>query len=446
MFYSPLGRRLPVAALLAMAIMTLTAAAQSNAIRFEEYDLPNGLHVILHQDKSAPVVATVLHYRVGSRDENPQRTGFAHFFEHLMFEATDDIPRATIDKHIEGAGGSLNAYTSFDETVYHFEVPSNEIKLALWIESERMRKLHVESAGVETQRGVVKEERKNRYENTPYGGWNEKVFKNLFEGGSYSWTPIGSAQHIDVATIDEFKAFYNKFYQPNNGTLVIAGDFDSKQVKEYVAAYFGIYPKGADIVREEFKLPEITREYRETVEDNKAQLPAVYIGYRGPKKGHPDSYAIDMLNTILSGGQSSRIYQRLVDKDQIAVQAGSFLQDLQYAGMLAAVGIVAPGKSSGDVERAIYEEIEKVKKDGVTDEEFQKARNSQEDKFVFGKKNVLEKAQALAQYHTYFGKASVINTELENYNKVTKADLQRVAKQYFAADKRVVITYVPKAK
>lgn len=446
MFYSPLSRRLPVAALLALAIMTLTAAAQSNAIRYEEYDLPNGLHVILHQDKSAPVVATVLHYRVGSRDENPQRTGFAHFFEHLMFEATDDIPRATIDKHIEGAGGSLNAYTSFDETVYHFELPANEIKLALWIESERMRKLHVESAGVETQRGVVKEERKNRYENTPYGGWNEKMYKHLFEGGSYSWTPIGSAQHIDNASISEFQEFYNKFYQPNNSTLVIAGDFDPKQVKEFVQAYFGIYPKGAEIKREEFKLPEITGEYRETVEDNKAQLPAVYIGYRGPKKGHPDSYAIDMLNTILSGGQSSRIYQRLVDKDQVAVQAGSFNQDLQYGGMLVALGIVAPGKSSGDVERAMYEEIEKVKKDGVTDEEFQKAKNTQEDKFIFGKKNVLEKAQALAQYHTYFGKASVINTELENYNKVTKADLQRVAKQYFAADKRVVITYVPKAK
>jgi predicted Zn-dependent peptidase len=433
-------------AVIAIGISAVPLFSQMNPIKFEEYDLSNGLHVILHQDKSAPVVATVLHYRVGSRDENPQRTGFAHFFEHLMFEATDDIPRATIDKYIEGAGGSLNAYTSFDETVYHFEVPSNEIKLALWIESERMRKLHVESAGVETQRGVVKEERKSRNDNTPYGTWFEKMFKNLFGGGSYSWTPIGSAQHIDVATIDEFKAFYNKFYQPNNATLVIVGDFDTKMVKEYVEAYFGMYPKGVEIKREDFKLPEITGEYRETVEDNKAQLPAVYIGYRGPKKGHPDSYAMDMLNDILSSGQSSRIYQRLVDKDRIAVQAGSFLQDLQYAGMLAALGIVAPGKTPGEVERAIYEEIEKVQKEGVTDDEFQKARNTEEDKFIFGKKNVLEKAQALAKYHTYFGKANEINTEIQHYNQVTKADLQRVAKQYFSPDKRVVLTYIPKAK
>lgn len=427
-------------------ITAIPAFAQMNAIKFEEYDMPNGLHVILHQDKSAPVVATVLHYRVGSRDENPQRTGFAHFFEHLMFEATDDIPRATIDKHIEGAGGQLNAYTSFDETVYHFEVPANEIKLALWIESERMRKLHVESAGVETQRGVVKEERKNRNDNTPYGTSFEKLFKNLFGGGSYSWTPIGSAQHIDVATIAEFKEFYNKFYEPNNATLVIAGDFDSKMAREYVDAYFGIYPKGKDIKREDFKLPELTSEYRETIEDTKAQLPAVYIGYRGPKKGDPDAYAMEMLNDILSTGQSSRIYQRLVDKDQVAVQAGSFLQDLQYAGMLAAYGIVAPGKTPGSVEKAIYEEIERVQKEGVTDEEFQKARNTQEDRFIFGKKNALEKAEALAKYYTYFGKTNEINTEIQRYNKVTKADLQRVAKQYFSAEKRVVLTYVPKAK
>lgn len=429
-----------------IGISSIPASAQMNAIKFEEYDLSNGLHVILHQDKSAPVVASVLHYRVGSRDENPQRTGFAHFFEHLMFEATDDIPRATIDKHIEGAGGQLNAYTSFDETVYHFEVPANEIKLALWIESERMRKLHVESKGVETQRDVVKEERKNRYDNSPYGTWFEKMFKNLFGSGSYSWTPIGSAQHIDVATISEFQEFYNKFYQPNNATLVIAGDFDMKATKGYVQEYFGIYSKGAEIKREDFKLPEIQAEYRESVDDTKAQLPAVYIGYRGPKKGHPDAYAIDMLNTVLAGGQSGRLYQRLVDKDQIAVQSYTFNQDLQYAGMLAAVGIVAPGKTPGSVEKAIYEEIESIQKNGITDQEFQKARNTEEDKFIFGKKNVLEKAQALAKYHTYFGKANEINTEIERYNKVTKADIQRVSKQYFAQDKRVVLTYIPKAK
>lgn len=198
--------------------------------------------------------------------------------------------------------------------------------------------------------------------------------------------------------------------------------------------------------REDFKLPELTSEYRETIEDTKAQLPAVYIGYRGPKKGDPDAYAMEMLNDILSTGQSSRIYQRLVDKDQVAVQAGSFLQDLQYAGMLAAYGIVAPGKTPGSVEKAIYEEIERVQKEGVTDEEFQKARNTQEDRFIFGKKNALEKAEALAKYYTYFGKTNEINTEIQRYNKVTKADLQRVAKQYFSAEKRVVLTYVPKAK
>ena len=206
---------------------------------FKEYDLPNGLHVILHEDHSAPVVATVVHYKVGSRDEDPARTGFAHFFEHLMFESTDKIERGTVDKMVNGAGGELNAFTSNDQTVYHFVLPSNQVRLGLWIEAQRMRKLQVNSIGVETQRGVVKEERKNRYDNAPYGGWLEKAQKALFEGTPYEWSPIGSAQHIDSASIAEFTAFYNQFYQPNNAILVVSGDFDETMIRETIDAFFG---------------------------------------------------------------------------------------------------------------------------------------------------------------------------------------------------------------
>lgn len=431
----------------AIGILTDLAHAQINPINFEEFTMKNGLHVILHKDVSAPNVAVLVQYRVGARDEDPKRTGFAHFFEHLMFEATDYYKRASLDKLIQGAGGELNAYTSFDETVYHFEVPSNEVRLPLWIEAARMRTLHVDSIGVETQRGVVKEERKNRYDNSPYGDWFERTSGKLFNNGMYSWTPIGSAQHIDNASIEEFKEFYNNFYQPNNATLVVSGDIDVKQVKGFVNEYFGKLPKGPQPKRSDVALkPMAPGVIRETIDDQKAQLPAVFMGYRGPKIGEKDAYAMSMLMDIMRSGESSRLYQRLVDKDQIAVQASGGAQNLQASGMMYGIGIVAPGKTPDDVIKAIDEEIEKVKKDGVTDEEFTKAKNIAEVRFIEGKKNVLEKARSLARYHTYFGKASMINTEIKDFMSIKKEDLKRVANQYFTQDSRVILQYMPKQK
>jgi len=433
--------------MIAIGILTDLAHAQINPINFEEFTMKNGLHVILHKDVSAPNVAVLVQYRVGARDEDPKRTGFAHFFEHLMFEATDYYKRASLDKLIQGAGGELNAYTSFDETVYHFEVPSNEVRLPLWIEAARMRTLHVDSIGVETQRGVVKEERKSRYDNSPYGDWFERTSGKLFNNGMYSWTPIGSAQHIDNASIEEFKEFYNNFYQPNNATLVVSGDIDVKQVKGFVNEYFGKLLKGPQPKRSDVALkPMAPGVSRETIDDQKAQLPAVFMGYRGPKIGEKDAYAMSMLMDIMRSGESSRLYQRLVDKDQIAVQASGGAQNLQASGMMYGIGIVAPGKTPDDVINAIDEEIEKVKKDGVTDEEFTKAKNIAEVRFIEGKKNVLEKARSLARYHTYFGKASMINTEIKDFMSIKKEDLKRVANQYFTQDSRVILQYMPKQK
>ena len=444
-----LTKLLGMVVVLSMSISMSTFASEKknfNPLKFELDSLPNGLHIIYHVDKSAPVVATVVHYKVGSKDEDPSKTGYAHFFEHLMFEATNNIPRASIGKLAEEAGGSINAYTAFDQTVFHFEIPSNEIKLALWVESQRMRSLKVDSIGVATQKGVVIEELKMRTQNQPYGSFLVKLCNHLFEGSSYGWPVIGSIDHIEKAEIQDFKNFYDNFYQPNNATLVIAGDFDIKDAKKYVRDYFGPLPSAPLPKRHAFNMPELTEGYREVIQDEKAQLPAVMICYRGTSLGDEDNYAMALLSDILASGESSRLYQRLVDKDQIAVGTEMYPFALQYTGALAFIGVAAPGKDYKDVEKAMSDEIHKLIKNGITDEELTKAKNIKEASFVNSKKNCLEKAQDLARYYSFYNDASLVNTEIDKFNAVTKEDILRVAQKYFDTDKFIVLTYVPAEK
>ncbi|MGA2297859.1 MAG: pitrilysin family protein [FCB group bacterium] len=420
-----------------------TAYSQFNPIKFVRDSLPNGLEIIYNIDKSAPIVATVMHYRVGSKDEIPGKTGYAHFFEHLMFEATKDIPRATIDKYVQEAGGTLNAHTSWDETVFFFKLPANQIKLALWIESERMRKLKIDSIGVETQRGVVIEELKMRTDNQPYGSLIQKMCENLFPGTSYGWAAIGFIADIKKAAISDFRQFYDNFYQPNNCTLVISGDIDVDSVKQYVRDYFGIYPKGKDPVRNNFDLKPLEKAYSEKIEDPKAQLPALFIGFRGTKLNDQDYYALSLLTKILANGESSRLYQRLVDKEQVAVQSTVIPLSLQYAGAILLIGVCAPEKSLKELQEVALDEINNVIKNGISDEELTKAKNITEAEFVADKKSVLSKAQTLATYNSYYHDPGLINSEIEKYNKIKIDDLMRVAKKYFGTDKMVVLTYVP---
>ncbi|NLO20277.1 MAG: insulinase family protein [Ignavibacteria bacterium] len=420
------------------------AKTNFNPIAFEKEILSNGLEVIYNVDRTAPVIATILHYRVGSRDEIPGKTGYAHFFEHLMFEGTKDIERSSIDKLIQEAGGTLNAHTSFDETVFYQKLPANEIKLALWIESQRMRNLLVDSIGVETQRGVVLEELKTTTLNQPYGTMLEKVCANLFPNSTYSWFAIGKAEDVEKATIEDFTQFYNNFYQPNNATLVISGDFNINDVKDYVRQYFEIYPKKEVKRVENFVLPNLEKDYEELVIDEKAQLPGVFIAYRSPSLEDPDYYASILLTDILASGESSRLHQRLVEKEQIAVQTALVPLSLQYSGIYLLLGIPSPGKDYKDVKKLIYEEVAKIVKNGVSDDELEKAKNIQENQFVSGKKNTLEKARILAKYNSYYGNPELINTELDNFLKVTKEDIKRVAKKYFGDAYKVALTYLPK--
>lgn len=412
-------------------------------VDFEKFQLPNGLRVVLSVDKSAPVVATFVHYHVGSKNERSDRTGFAHFFEHLMFEGTKNIPRHTIDKIVQGAGGRLNAFTSFDETGYQIMLPSNQLKLALWLESERMLHAQVEEIGVETQRGVVKEERKQRYDNTPYGSVLEKLAMHAAEGTPYAWTPIGSTQYIDQAKIEEFRDFYKTYYVPNNAVLAIVGDIDLERTKKLVTEYFGDIPRGNDIVRPNFPWPMGGGEKSVDVHEENTPLPALLYTYRTPQRGEKDAYAIEVLATILATGNSSRLYQNMIDIKQLAVGVQAFPFDLEKGGLLGLLAVAHPTVTMEQLGAEFNEEIRNVQTNGVTEEELQKALNQIETQFARRFDDALDKAQALASYETYFNDPTLINTEIDRYMGLNREDIQRVAQKYLVPENRVVLKYFP---
>jgi predicted Zn-dependent peptidase len=420
-----------------------TERVKIKPIKFVEYDLPNGLHVILHENHTVPVVSTYVLYHVGSKNERPDRTGFAHFFEHLMFEGSENIPRGQIDKLISGAGGNLNASTSFDQTDYYFNVPANQLPLALWIESERMLHAKIDEKGVETQRQVVKEEKRRGVDNRPYGTLFEELAKLVFAGTPYSWVPIGSFQYIDEAKIEEFRDFYKAYYMPNNATLAVAGDFDLEAAKKLIADYFADIPRGPEVVRPKIDWTTEAKGTRKDVQKDNTPLPATLHAWRAPTETHADAYAMEMLGSVLSSGRSSRLYRRLVEKEQVAMEVEAFPYLLEKAGM---IGVYVMGQTNVPLEQLdtlVTEEVEKVKADGVTEEELQKIRNQQEAQFVNAFGSMSQRAKNLARYHVFYGNANLINTELDRYFAVTRDDLKRVANQYLTADGVNVLRYPP---
>ena len=435
--------RITTLSFVALFAFSMTLFGQANEIEFQQETLENGLHVIYNVDRSAPVVSTVVHYKVGSKDENPEKTGFAHFFEHLMFEATEEIPRASIDKYVNQAGGTLNAHTSFDETVYKFTVPANQIKLPLWIEASRMRKLKVQTEGVETQRGVVKEERNVRVDNQPYGDLLERMAQNLFEGSGYSWPTIGYHEHLNKATIKDFQEFYNEFYQPNNACLVISGDINVDETKQYVREYFGSIPKGKEIERRNTNMKDLKGTTEVTIDDEKAQVPALFVGYRGPKLGSDDYYAMSLLSSIMAAGESSRLYQTLVNEKELAIASQMIPLSLENSGALILVDIPNGDTDVKELEKALFQEIDKVVKNGVTEEELKKAKNIEEANTIMSNKNTLTKAMTIAKYWAYYDDPEMINTEIDKYLSVTQEDIKRVAKKYLGTDNKVILTYMP---
>lgn len=425
--------------------MAITTAIAQN-IEFEEYDLDNGLHVILHQDNTTPIVTVSVLYHVGSKNEPPGRTGFAHFFEHLMFEGSPNIERGEYFKIIQAAGGSLNANTSNDRTYYFQTLPSNQVELGLYMESERMLHAVIDSTGIATQKEVVKEEKRLRVDNQPYGSLLEKMLANSYKGTNYEWTPIGSFEDIDAADEEDFVDFYETFYVPNNATLSIAGDIDKAQVKELVAAYFGEIKRGTkNIPRPKIEAPKLDGTVEATVFDN-IQVPAVIQGYRMPPQGTEDYYALQFLTQLLSGGQSSRFQKTLVDEKGIALAVQAIPLGLEDGGLFINFALPNQGYSTEDLAAEVDKLVEEVKTQEIPEREFQKLKNQIENNFISGYGSVESIAESLANYHVYFGEASLINTEIERYRKVTREDLMKVAKKYLVPENKVVLTYRPMAE
>lgn len=423
---------------------SFSLSAQWKKVDFQQFTLENGLHVILHEDHSAPITVVSVMYHVGSKNEKPDRTGFAHFFEHLLFEGSENISRGEYDSYVEGCGGALNANTSQDRTYYFEILPSNQLELGLWLESERMLHAKVESTGIETQRQVVKEERRLRIDNQPYGSVLEESMKRAFKDHPYRWPVIGSMEHLDAAQEADYKQFYADFYVPNNAVLSIAGDIDIAQAKSWINKYFASIPKGTKpVYRPNVTEKPLLKEVRDTIYDN-IQLPAVIQTYRIPAQGTPDFYALTMLGQLLSQGQSSRLYKSLVDESQMAISVGNIPLPLEDPGIILSYGIANLNVDVLEVEKKIDAEVKKVQTELIGDQEFQKLKNQVESDFINSATSMTSIAESLANYHMYFGDANLINTEIDRYLSVTKADLQRVANKYLIPSNRVVLHYLPK--
>lgn len=431
---------------LSIGLMAFLMAALGTAqeVNFEEYDLDNGLHVILHQDNSAPIVVTSISYHVGAKDEDPERTGFAHFFEHLLFEGTKNIARGEWDKIVSSKGGKNNATTNDDRTYYYEVFPSNALETGLWMESERLLHPIIEQVGVDTQNEVVKEEKRLRVDNRPYGNILAEIKKNMFKKHPYRWSTIGSMEHLDAATLEEFIAFNEKFYSPNNAVLIIAGDFDISATKTMIEAYFGPIPRGPEIQRDFPTEDPITEEFKATAYDSNIQIPAIVSCYRTPSFKTRDARVLDMISTYLSSGNSSKLYKKLVDdkKMALAVQAVNLSQE-DY-GIYALFALPLGETTLDALVLEFDEEIQKLQTELISEKDHQKLLNQFENQFVNSNASLEGIAGSLANYYLLYGDTNLINTEIDLYRSITREEIREVAKKYLSPNQRLLMEYLPK--
>ncbi|HLT34418.1 MAG TPA: pitrilysin family protein [Aquaticitalea sp.] len=425
-------------------MMSIGLVANAQKVEFEEYDLDNGMHVILHQDNTAPVVITSVMYHVGAKDENPERTGFAHFFEHLLFEGTENIKRGEWFNIVSSSGGSNNANTTDDRTYYYEVFPSNSVELGLWMESERLMHPIINQIGVDTQNEVVKEEKRLRVDNQPYGNLLAEIKKNLFFKHPYRWATIGSMDHLDAATLEEFQSFNKKFYVPNNAVLVVAGDINKPEVKKMIQNYFGPIPRGPEVTRNLDREEPLTETLKAAAYDPNIQIPAIIAAYRTPSQKERDSYVLNMISSYLSGGKSSVLYKKLVDeqKQALAVQAVNISQE-DY-GTYALFALPLGEVSLETLLAEMDEEVVKIQNALISERDYQKLQNQFENDFVNSNSSIAGIAGSLATYYMLYDDVNLINNEIDIYRSITREEIQTVAKKYLNPNQRLVLEYLPK--
>jgi predicted Zn-dependent peptidase len=415
-------------------------------VEFEEYDLDNGMHVILHQDNSAPVVTTAVMYHVGAKDEQPDRTGMAHFFEHLLFEGTQNIGKGEWFKLVSSNGGRNNANTTDDRTYYYEIFPSNKLELGLWMESERLLHPIIGQDGVDTQNEVVKEEKRLRVDNQPYSRFLENVKKNIFKKHPYKGTTIGKMKHLDAATLEEFLAFNKKFYVPNNATIVVAGDIDVNVTKKMIQDYFGPIPRGAAIERTVVQEDPITSPISAKAYDPNIQIPAIITAYRTPSMKTRDSRVLDMVSSYLSSGRSSILYKKLVDTKKMTLQVGAINLSQEDYGTYILYGLPQGETKLSDIVKEIDEEVVKMQTELISEKAYQKLQNKFENNFVNSNSSVDGIANSLARYNMLFGDTNLINTEIDIYRSITREEIRAVAKKYLNPNQRLTLEYLPEKK
>jgi len=430
---------------LASALM-LAISANAQKVEFEEYKLDNGMHVILHQDNAAPVVTTAVMYHVGAKDEQPERTGMAHFFEHLLFEGTKNIGKGEWFKIVSSNGGKNNANTTDDRTYYYEIFPSNKLELGLWLESERLLHPIIGQEGVDTQNEVVKEEKRLRVDNSPYGRFLELVKLNIFKKHPYKGTTIGKMKHLDDATLGEFLAFNKKFYVPNNATLVVAGDIDFETTKKMIQDYFGPIPRGADIVRDFPQEDPITSQINAKGYDPNIQIPAIIAAYRTPSMKTKDSRILDMISSYLSKGKSSILYKKLVDTKKMTLQVGAINLSQEDYGTYILYGLPLGETKLEDIIKEIDVEIVKMQTELISEKAHQKLQNQFENNYVNSNSSVAGIANSLARYNVLYGDTNLINTEIDIYRAITREDIKEVANKYLNKNQRLILEYLPETK
>ena len=429
-----------------LSLICFSFYLNAQQVTFEEYDLDNGLHVILHQDNTAPLVVTSVLYHVGAKNEEDERTGFAHFFEHLLFEGTENIERGDWFKIVSSNGGRNNAYTTDDFTYYYEVFPSNNLELGLWMESERMLHPIINEVGVETQNEVVKAEKRLRYDNSPYGKWAFEVRKRMFEKHPYRHIPIGEMDHLDAATLDEFIAFNEKFYVPNNAVLVVAGDFEMEEAKKMIANYFNEIPRGEEIEVQTFEETPISEPITAEAFDKNIQVPALFTAYRIPKKTLRDSRVLDMISTYLSDGKSSKLYRKLVDEKKMSLQVAAFNMSMEDYGLYVILSLPVGSTELAAIRDEIDEEVDKIQNELISEKDYQKLLNKFESDFVSSNSSVEGIANSLAEYYAIYGDTNLINSEIDIYRSISREEIRAAAKKYLNPNQRLTLNYLPESK